>query len=158
MEAEQIKNALRDVDAMFFAEVQWSPEEAMSQLGTMIVKAATDEAMPVEQLKATMQTSYLLATKLNEWTEREGQEHVSVPAFVSKAVQEFNEGGLQNVIPVSEALTLITKRLKEPTPPVSQPETVGKAAPPSWAPDMAAPEDAGETDGGWGPDPAGLRD
>lgn len=159
MEAEHIKEAQQNVDAMFFAEMpraELPAEEAMRQIGTIIVKAATDDAMSVADVKATMQYAYHMATQLNEWAENEDLEHVSVPTPLAKAVEECMEGELQQVIPISEALDRIAKKLAEAElePAPAEPERTEKAAV-AWGPDMAASE---QTEDSWGPDPRGLRD
>lgn len=159
MEAEHIKEAQMNVDAMFSAEMpteEISADEAMKQIGTILIKAATDESMTVDQIKGTMQHAYIMATNLHEWANDMSREHVSVPSPVAKAVALQAHGDLQVVIPVSEALDLISKKLasgKEDVPAPAPVRTEKSAA--AWGVDLAsdsAPDDS------WGPDPVGLRD
>lgn len=157
MEAEHIQEAQRNVDAIFSADMpteEMSADEAMKQIGTILIKAATDDSMTKDQVKGTMQYAYIMATNLHEWANDMSREHVSVPSPVAKAVAEQAEGDLQTVIPVSTALDLIAKKLAASEEPAAPEQVRTEKAAVAWGPDLASDAVA---DDSWGPDPAGLR-
>jgi hypothetical protein len=128
--------------------------EVVGLIGAVIRKAAASEDKELAETTATMQRAYLLTKQMEAWLASDSEdEHVDVPVELLAAVRKDAEGPDADVIPISEAMTTIGKRLKgeETTEPVQK----GDDEEPVWGPDLAEDDPPERED--WGPDPAGLR-
>jgi hypothetical protein len=158
MRTEQLEK-LDDIFAEEQKTEDITPSEAMGLLGAVIRKVAMATDLADDEAKAMMQRAYLVVKSAEAWASDEECEVVRVPAGLLATVRKDAEGEDALVIPISEAMTEIGKRLGgddtgaggERTDMTKGDDTDTSA----WGHDLNNDNEDDRVD--WGNDPASIR-
>lgn len=150
---------LKKLDDVFAVErraEKMEAGEALALLGAAIRKAATDTSLSKEEIKAITQRAFLITKSIEKCVSDENAEHVYIPNDLLEMVRKDADGPDADVIPISEAMQKIGKRLSDDGD-ADDVESTKKSdeEEASWGHDLAAGDDEDRVD--WGADPPGIR-